>query len=621
MRVADFLVDYLGDYGIAEMFVVYGAANADIVDAFTRTNKTRYIAVMHEQAGGFAAEGYGKVKGKPGVAIATSGPGATNLLTPVCNCFYDSVPGLFITGQINSRFLRNDPEIRQVGFQETDIVSMARPVTKYAQMITRPEDIRYELEKALFICQDKRPGPALLDIPIDVQKAEIEPAALRGFDAAAATDSYDLARVDTQIDRFLADLRKATRPVILVGGGVRTAGAVEEVREVSRRLRIPCFATWNALDVITSDFEYYGGRIGTYGGAGRNFGIQNSDLLLALGSRISGRITGGNVSSFARAAKKYVVDVDKALLQPKLQQVPADENILCDASVFIRRLLDKIDAMRRKESLPDFSDWTEKVMEWKVKYDPVKSEFFADGAYRFEGKEYTHPYAFVRLLSEKMGENDILVGDLGGNSVLVGHAFQTKFGQRYVTNNGHAPMGFAFAASMGAWLAADRNRRVVCLTGDGGFNMNIQELQTLVNYGIKVKTFILNNHIYGITKQFQETNFQGRAEACGPVGYNPPDFVKVVQGYGIKTFVISKNSEISSRIDEVLAWDGPAVCDVNMHEYRTYEPRIVGWATPIEDLYPYLSREEFRANMYIKPLDSWQNPVYPDIHTKDSTME
>jgi len=204
---------------------------------------------------------------------------------------------------------------------------------------------------------------------------------------------------------------------------------------------------------------------------------------------------------------------------------------------------------------------------------------------------------------------------------LFGHAFETKFGQRYVTSNGHAPMGFSFAGAIGAWLGADRSRQVVCLIGDGGFNMNIQELQTLVNYGIKIKTFILNNHIYGITKQFQETNFQGRTEACGPVGYNPPDFVKVAKAYGIKTFAINKNSEMNGRIDEVLAYDHAVVCDVNCHEFRQYEPRIFGWSTPIEDLYPYLPREEFQANMYIEPLENWLNPEYPDFHQKDQTME
>lgn len=593
--------------------MVYGAANGDLVDAFTRTDKTQYVAVMHEQAGGFAAEGYAKIKGKPGVAIATSGPGGMNFVTPMGNCFYDSVSCLFITGQINSRFLRPDPSIRQVGFQETDIVSIAAPITKYAKMVTEPKDIRYELEKALFICQTRRPGPVLLDLPIDVQKAEVNEKELIGFDAKAAVMSFDMDIVDAKIERYIEDLRRAERPVLMIGGGVRIAGAVEEIRELGRQLKIPCFPTWNALDVITSDYEYYGGRIGTYGGAGRNFGIQNSDLLLAIGSRISGRITGGNISSFARGAKKYVVDVDEALLQKKLQQVPFDENVLCDAKVFCRRLIEKVKEVRGRKHLPDFTSWTRRVMDWKVKYDPVKTEFFKQ-------QKYVHPYAFVRILSQKMTKNDVLVADCGGNIVISNHAFETQCGQRYMTNNGNSPMGFSFAGAMGAWFG-DPTRRVVCIIGDGGFNMNIQELQTFVNYEVKVKTFILNNHIYGITKAFQETNFQGRAEACGPVGYRPPDFIKVVNAYGIKTVSINGHQGIEEKIDEVLEHNGPVVCDVNIHEFHTYEPRIFGWNTPIEDMYPYLPRDEFRANMIIEPLESWLNPAYPDVITPTPTSE
>ena len=613
MKVADFIINYLADYGIDKMFVVYGAANGDLIDAFTRTKKTRYVAVMHEQAGGFAAEGYAKIKGKPGVAIATSGPGGMNLVTPMGNCFYDSVPCIFITGQINSRFLRPDPSIRQVGFQETDIVAIATPVTKYARMVTNPDDIKYELEKALFICQNERPGPVLLDLPLDVQKADVDEKTLPGFDKKVAASSYNMDTADMQINKYIEDLRNAKRPVIMVGGGVRIANAAEETRELGRKLAIPCFPTWNALDVITSDYEYYGGRIGTYGGAGRNFGIQNSDLLLAIGSRISGRITGGNVRSFARGAKKYVVDVDQALLQRKLQQVPFDENILCDAKVFCRRMLEKLEVTHGQKPLPDFSTWTQKVTEWKVSYDPVKREFFKQ-------QKYVHPYAFMRILSQEMGKDDILVADCGGNIVISNHAFETRYGQRYMTNNGNSPMGFSFAGAMGAWFG-DPNRRVVCIIGDGGFNMNIQELQTFVNYGVKIKTFILNNHIYGITKAYQETNFQGRAEACGPVGYVPPDFVKIVNAYGIKTVVIESNKEAKEKIDEVLNYDGPVVCDVDIHEFHTYEPRIFGWDTPIEDMYPYLPRDEFRANMIIEPLDHWQNPVYPDVVKPHRSME
>ncbi|MDO8574169.1 MAG: thiamine pyrophosphate-binding protein [bacterium] len=600
MKVADFVINYLADYGIKEMFVVYGAANGDLIDAFTRTDKTRYIAVMHEQAGGFAAEVYAKVSGKPGVAIATSGPGGMNFVTPIGNFFYDSVPGLFITGQINSRFLRPDPTIRQVGFQETDIISIVRPITKYAVMITDPESIKYELEKALFLAQDGRPGPVLLDMPLNIQKQEIDPDKLIGFDPETEKTGYSLDAIDEKIDRFLEDLKKAKRPSLMIGGGVRIAGAVEKLLEIGRKLKIPMYPTWNALDIITSDYEYYGGRIGTYGGRGRNFGLQNSDLVLAVGSRISGRITGGNLSSFLREAKKYVVDVDITLLQKKLQQVPFDVSIHADAKLFLDRLSKKLETY----SVPDFHEWTTKVIGWKDKYDPVKPEYF-------EQKEYVNPYAFFRVLSEAMSKDDILVGDCGGNIVVSNHAFETKQGQRNITNNGNSPMGFSFAGAMGAWFASDKKQNVVCTIGDGGMNMNIQELQTFINYGIKVKTFIVNNHIYGITKAFQETNFEGRMEACGPKGYNPPDFVKVANAYGIKTVTISNNSELKEKIKEVLDYDGPIICDVNCHEWHTYEPRIFGWKTPIEDMYPYLPREEFKANMFIQPLEGWESPEMP----------
>ena len=602
MKVSDFIINSLADHGIDTMFVVYGAANGDLIDAFTRTTKTKYVAVMHEQGGGFAAEVFAKVTGKPGVAIATSGPGGMNLLTSIGNCFYDSVPCIFITGQINSRFLRPDSSIRQVGFQETDIVAMAKPITKYAKMITDPKSVKYEIEKALYISQSGRPGPILLDIPIDVQKTDVDVDCLFGFDSNSLQSAYDLNFVDQLIDRYLGDLQRAKRPVMMIGGGVRIANAVDEFRELGRLLRIPCFPTWNALDIVASDFKYYGGRIGTYGGAGRNFGIQNSDLLLAIGSRISGRITGGNIHTFARQAKKYVVDVDESLLQKYLQQVPFDENICCDAKIFIERILKKVKSQNK--AIPNFSDWTSKVMEWKIKYDPVKPEYFKQSA--------VHPYVFMRSLSEKMDSDAILIGDCGGNIVISNHSFETKHGQRNLTNNGNSPMGFSFAASMGAWFAKP-DSQIVCTIGDGGFNMNIQELQTVVNYRMKIKTFILNNHIYGITKAYQKTNFEGRSEACGPKGYRPPDFMKIVEAYGIKTYKLADQGSINEVIQEVLDYDGPVVCDVDCDEFHKYEPRIFGWQTPIEDMYPYLPREEFRENMIIEPIEGWLDPAMPDI--------
>ncbi len=279
IKVADFIINALAERGIDKMFVVYGAANGDLIDAFTRTGATEYVAVMHEQAGGFAAEAYAKVKGVPGVAIATSGPGGMNLLTAMGNCFYDSIPCIFLTGQINSRFLRPDPSIRQIGFQETDIVAMAAPVTKYAKMILKAG--RYPL----------RAGKGALDVPAGATGTRVA-----GHPSRCAENPWSMPNNSSALNprrrrisiwtwwttRSRAHrpiFRKAERPVILVGGGVRLADAQDDVRELGRRLNVPCFPTWNALDVITSDYENYGGRVGTYGGAGRNFGIQNSDLL------------------------------------------------------------------------------------------------------------------------------------------------------------------------------------------------------------------------------------------------------------------------------------------------------------------------------------------------------
>lgn len=612
IKVADYLINRLSEYGVKEVFQVYGAATGHLVDAFVRAENIRYIAPFHEQACGFAAEGYAKVNGNFGVAMATSGPGGQNLITCAGNCFYDSVPCLFITGQIKQQFMRPDKSIRQIGFQESNMTGCFEPVTKYSVMVKKPEDIRYELEKAIHIMKSGRPGPVHLDIPIDIAKAVVNLDDLMPYDETISM-SFDEEKINHQIEHFLADLKNSKRPALMIGGGVRLAGAEKDILELGNLLKIPVFPTWNALDIICSDYPYYAGRIGTYGGAGRNFGIQNTDLLLAIGSRISGRITGGNIHSFAREAKKYMVDVDKAGLQKKLQQVPFDVCIYSDAKLFIKLLTERI------KELPDFSDWMAQCELWKNKYDPVTPDMF-------EPAEHINQYAFTRLLSEQMKENDILVGDCGGNIVVINHCFKTKTGQRYFTNNGNSPMGFSFAGSIGAWFASNKEEQnVVCIIGDGGMNMNIQELQTLVNYNIGVKVIILNNHIYGITKAFQETNFEGRMEACGPIGYNPPNFLKVAEAYGLDTMSIDGTDydKVRTQINQFLNHDGPIIIDVNCYEQHTYEPKLIGWETPIEDMYPYLPREEFLENMYIKPLDISLNPdrlVYP-TKVNTETME
>jgi acetolactate synthase-1/2/3 large subunit len=614
IKVADYVIKFFADKGIDKIFVVYGAANGDLIDAFTRIKKTKYISIMHEQAAGFAAEGYAKVKNLPGVAIATSGPGGQNFLTSIANCFYDSVPAIFVTGQIKTAFLKPDKKIRQIGFQETDIVGITRPITKRSVMIIDEKKIKFELEYCYYLATNGRPGPILLDIPMDIQKKYIDLEKLKGF--KEKKNNFNINKVQGQIKKFLNDFKKSERPVLLIGGGVRNA--IKELHKLGRLLNIPVFPTWNALDIVTSDYSNYCGRVGTYGGAGRNFGIQNSDLLLTIGCRLSGRITGGNVKSFAREAKKYMVDIDPSNLKTKWQQLKFNENIYCDSKIFIKMFLKSLKKNKKLKKISNKSKWLQKCLEWKNKYDPVKKEFY-------KNHKYVQPYAFIRVLSKKMNKNDNFVADCGGNIVISNHSFETKLGQRYFTNNGNSPMGFSFAAGLGACVA-NPNVNTVCVIGDGGMNMNIQELQTLKNYKIKLKTIILNNHIYGITKAYQKTNFGGRMEACGPIGYSPPNFVDICRAYKIKTVELNQNSKIHEILDYFLNYNkGPIVLDVNCHEHHTYEPRIFGWNTPIEDMYPYIPREEFKKNMYIKPLKGWENPVLPEEEDskKDnpSTME
>jgi len=613
IKVADYIINHLSDIGVTDVFVVYGAANGNLIDAFTRNDKIQYVATMHEQGAGFAAEGYAKISKNIGVAIATSGPGGMNFVTSMGNCFYDSVPCLFMTGQIKTRYMRPDKSIRQIGFQEADMTAICTPVTKYSKLVEDPKSIRYELEKAIFLAKNGRPGPVHLDLPIDVQKEMIDPDELIGFDPDLAEVNYNIEKVNQQIDKFLDDLKNAKRPCLMIGGGVRLADAEKEILELAQTLKIPCFPTWNALDIIASDFDYYGGRIGTYGGAGRNFGVQNCDLLLAIGSRISGRITGGEPHLFARNATKYMVDVDAPAMQRKMQQLPFDECILCDAKLFIQLMLKRLKTFNTN----DYTSWNQTVVGWREKYDPVTPEMY-------EPTEYVNPYVFLRLLSEEMGANDVLIGDCGGNIVAINHSFKTKTGQHYFTNNGNSPMGFSYSAAMGAYFAAQKDRKVVCVIGDGGMSMNIQEMQTFKNYGIDVKTIILNNHIYGITKAFQEVNFEGRSEACGPKGYAPPDFIKVANAFGIDTMVIDDGSDyekVREQIRQFLNHDGQIICDLNCHEWHTYEPKIVGWSTPIEDMYPYLPREEFYDNMLIEPMEVSQDPPMPSIFNTEGSME
>lgn len=604
MKITDYIARRLAARGITHAFLVQGAANNDLIFSIADTPGIQYVCAQHEQGAGFMAEGWSKVRGLPAVAISTSGPGGQNLAVPIANCFYDSVAALFIAGQVNSKFMRRSDQMRQLGFQEWPAAECYRPITKYSKLVTRAEDVPLELERALTACEYGRPGPAFLEIPLDIQKAEL-PLDLVVPEVTKVTSHWtheigaQEARLAESITRVQEALRSAQRPLLLIGGGVRGRRALDAMDLLAEALRIPLIPTWNALDAVTSDHPWYGGRVGTYGGPGHNFAVQNCDLLIAVGCRISGRITGGRPETFARGARRFVVDVDDALLDPRNMEVPC-EPIRADAGEFMRELERRWRDAQPEH--PDWQDWWDCARAWRDRYDPVTPEMLADPR--------PHFYAFCRRLGEFAPSNAVVAYDCGGNAVAMNHAFRTKRGQRYYSNNGNSPMGFSFAAAIGSWFA-DPTRPVICVIGDGGMQLNIQELQTAVHYGAEVKVFILDNRIYGITQAFQDTHYAGRHEASGPDDYSAPDFRKIADAYGVDWVCIERSSEMQFLLKTALDRPGPCVCIVSCPGFHEYYPKIDGFGTPIEDMTPRLTREEFRQQMVgTEPLPGWETGEY-----------
>lgn len=384
---------------------------------------------------------------------------------------------------------------------------------------------------------------------------------------------------------FMGDLAESERPGILVGGGAYKSR--KSIMAFAEKHRVPVFRTWNALDVATDDSYCYAGTVGTYGGPGRNFGVQNTDLLLVMGCRISGRITGGSPQTFARAAKKYIVDLDGDLLAE--HEVQGNTKVVEDCGDFIHRCHERYGDWNL-----NFAPYLAQCRNWMKKYDPVTPAHLAEW----------HHYGFMRRLSEEVPDNAIVTYDTGGNAIMMGHCFQSKRGQRIFSSNGNTPMGFSMCGAIGAWFA-EPTRPVICIIGDGGMQLNIQELQTIQHYQIPVKVFVINNRVLGNTKAYQRVN--GKPEiACGPDGYSSPSFVAVAKAYGLHAEILTSYDEFYRVINQTLASKEAVVVDVLDEDRCEYQPRVSRWDTPIEDMQPFLPRDEFRAQMIVEPIKGWE---------------
>jgi acetolactate synthase I/II/III large subunit len=596
MKVSDYIFSELAALGIKDVFTVSGGAAMHLLDSLGTNKDMNYTSTHHEQAAAMAAEGNARITGKPGVALVTSGPGGTNTLTGVCGAWIDSIPTIFLSGQVTSNTLINGTGLRQFGIQESDIVSMVKSVTKYAVVLKDPNKVKYHLQKAIYLASSGRPGPVWLDIPLDIQSKHIIPEECPSFEPEEQNiPGKDC--LEEEVKSCIELLRKSERPVLISGYGIRLAKGEKEFLQLIDKLGIPVISSWTTSDLISSSHELSIGRSGIFGDRAGNFTVQNSDLLLSIGSRLSVPQVGYNFPLFARAAKKIVVDIDTAEL--KKPSLKPDLPIQADAREFMIELLAQLKNMQTLK----IPSWLHKCQDWKLKYPIVLPEYK-------ECKDAVNSFHFIQVLSDKLDEKAVIVTDMGTSFTCTMQTFKIKLGQRLSTSSGHASMGFGLPGAIGACIANNK-KDTICISGDGGLQMNIQELQTIVHYNLPIKLFVLNNNGYLTIKATQQNHFGRFVGAEQSSGVTCPDIIKISTAYGLPNTRIANTEELHLKIDSVLQSPGPMVCEIIMEENQPLIPRVSSLkkpdgtiiSKPIEDLYPFLSREEFLENMIVAPKE------------------
>ena len=596
IRLADYIVRHLADAGVRRIFLVTGGGAMHLNDAIARESRLRYICNHHEQASAIAAEGYARTCGELAVVNVTAGPGGINALNGVFGAFTDSVPMLVISGQAKRETCMASYELaalRQLGDQEVDIVSMAKPITKYAKLVLDPLTIRFELEKALHLAVSGRPGPCWLDIPVDVQSAMIDPAELSSYDPTGDAPPYELAELPARCARVVERIKKAQRPVLLVGSGVRIADALEVLEKVAAKLGIPIVTAW-LPDLLPSDSPFYCGRQGTIGTRAGNFTVQNSDLLLIVGSRLAIRQVSYNWNAFARHAYKIHVDADPAEL--KKPTSTAQETLCCDAKVFLDELDRQLETNQYNSS--HHAEWLRWCRERVEAYPTVLPRQRTTG-------HGINAYYFIETLFEKLLGDDVVVCGDATACITPFQVARIQRGQRVFSNSGCASMGYDLPAAIGA-AAAREGKRVICLAGDGSMMMNVQELQTIAHNKLPIIIFVLSNGGY-LSIRSTQNNFFGNLIGEGPEsGVSFPDMQKLAGAHGIPSLRL-EDDRFVAQLDEALSHTGPILCEVVLDRTQGFEPKLSSKklpdgrmvTAPLEDMAPFLEREEFLSNMLV----------------------
>lgn len=589
MRLADYVIKFLEKKKIDTVFTVSGGGSIFLCDALHKAKKLEYIPCHHEQAVSFAAESFSRVKNRPGAAVVTTGPGGTNCTTGVACCWIDSVPMIFISGQVYIDQTIGNSGLRQVGVQEFDIINMVKSSTKYAVMIKKPETIKFHLEKAYYLSSNRRPGPVWIDIPANIQNAEINEKKLKGF--KPKKQSKNNKKIKIQIKKIAYFLSKSKRPVLHLGQGVKISKGEKFLRKIIDRYNIPFALTWNATDLIESSHKSYVGRPGAFAERGTNFIIQNCDLHIAVGTRLPFMVTGYNAKDFARNAKKIMVDIDSK--ETNLNNTLPDLKISCDAKYFFKNL---IKYMPKKISIS--KNWLSYCQNLRQKYPIVLKEFR-------NSKNPINSYDFIDTLSDVLKKTDVIVTDMGLSFVGTHQAFKIKKGQKLFTNSGHAPMGWGLPAAIGACYAS-KKKRVICITGEGGLQMNIQEFATIMHNKLPIKTFIYNNGGYLTIKQTQQLGFKSRIMGSTPTtGISFPNYKKIAESHNIDYIKILNNKNLKNKIKKILSNNKPLICELMLDNEQEQMPKAINRRLPdgksvptkFEDMYPFLPLDEIKENM------------------------
>ena len=587
MKVSDYIVKFVNEeMGVKDVFMLSGGGWMHLLDSLGRNKNINYICNLHEQAASIAAEAYGQYTNNIGVAFVTTGPGGTNTVTGLAAGWIDATPMMIISGQAKTADLIGNSGLRQKGVQEINIIDIVKPVTKYAVTVLDPYEIKYHLQKAYYLATTGKKGPVWVDVPLDVQGADVDENSLKSFVPEGQNISYP------EIGKIIELINNSKRPLFLAGNGIYLSGAKDIFLELVKKLNIPVLTTWKTIDFFDDSDKLYVGRPGAIASRGANFNLQNCDLLISVGARLDLPQTAFNYKNFAKNAVKVLIDNDIAELNKYRNE--KDLFYKWDANVFLSELNNNLDKITYKDN-----GWIEQCNILKNKYPLVLEEYRTL-------KDKVNTYVLIDSLSRNLTQEDVIVpGSSGSCSEITCQAFKCKKGQVFLNNQGLGSMGFGLPASIGACVASNR-RRTVCINGDGGFVMNIQELETVRRLNLPIKYFILNNDGYGSIKNMQNSHFQGFYVGCDKTsGVTLPDFEKIAKSYELSYYKIDNQADIDVKVNDVLNMSGPVICEVIISEDTVTKPRAASkklengsmMSMPIENMWPYLSEEELQSNL------------------------